>query len=139
MNKVIAGFLLLLSFSFTEKLFASRFWVAAAASNWNNTANWSAISGGVGGATVPGVADDANFDNGGLGSCTMDAVLSVKSITVAALYTGTISQGTNSITTVNGATFSGGTFAGGMANIMGSVFRSYFALHAAYLLSADTE
>ncbi len=95
----------------------ARFWVAAGASNWNNIANWSAATGGVGGASVPLVGDDVNFDGGGLGSCTIDIPVSIRSITVAALYTGTITQGANSITTVNAASFSGGIFTGGSANI----------------------
>ncbi len=117
MKKICAGVLLLLSLFFCQNLKAARFWIAAASSNWNNTANWSATSGGGGGASVPGVGDDVNFDGLGIGNCTIDIAVSIKSITVAALYTGTISQGTNSISTVNAASFSGGTFTGGSANI----------------------
>lgn len=36
---------------------APRYWVGPLNGNWNNSANWSAISGGPGGATVPGVRD----------------------------------------------------------------------------------
>ncbi len=123
MNKLYAGVLLLLSVFFCQNLKAARFWISASSSNWNNTANWSAISGGVGGASVPGVGDDVNFDGFGLGSCTIDMAFSVKSFTVATGYSGTISQGTNSITTVNAASFSGGTFTGGSANItIGTTF-----------------
>ena len=114
---VITGLLLLLSFLFSQTIFAARFWIAASSSNWNNTANWSATSGGAGGVSVPGAADDVNFDANGLGSCTVDIPVAVKSITVAAGYTGTISQGTNTISTVNAGSFSGGTFTGGSANI----------------------
>jgi hypothetical protein len=108
---------LFLCLSFSNNSLAARFWVAAVSSNWNNIANWSAVSGGASGASVPGVGDDVNFDNGGLGSCSIDIPVSIRSITVAALYTGIISQATNSITTVNAASFSGGTFTGGTANI----------------------
>src|ERR1700733_13907090 len=94
-----------------------RFWISAISSNWNNTANWSTTSGGAGGASVPGIGDDVNFDNLGLGSCTIDIPVSLKTITVTSLYTGTISQGTNSVSTVGAASFSGGTFTGGSANI----------------------
>jgi len=34
----------------------------ASASNWNNTANWSATSGGAGGSSVPASNDTAYFD-----------------------------------------------------------------------------
>lgn len=40
---------------------ADRYWVAAA-SNWNDTANWSTTSGGSGGASIPGSSDVAIFD-----------------------------------------------------------------------------
>src|ERR1700676_3688378 len=96
---------------------ANRFWVAAIASNWNNPANWSNVSGGAGGFSVPGVADAVTFNNLRLGNCTIDAPVSVLSITVTAGYTGTIIQGANTISTVNNASFSGGIFTGGPANI----------------------
>jgi hypothetical protein len=114
---IIAGFLLFLSILLSQNILAARFWIAASPSNWNNTLNWSATSGGAGGASVPVAADDVNFDNGGIGNCTIDIPVSVKTITVVALYTGSISQGLNSIATVSAASFSGGTFSGGSANI----------------------
>src|SRR5580700_8337032 len=113
----ICCLLLVTAICFSKSTSAARFWVATSASNWNNTANWSASSGGIGGSSVPGAADDVNFDNNGLGNCTIDATVSVKSFTVAAGYTGTISQGTNTIATSTTATFSGGIFSGGSANI----------------------
>ena len=66
-----------------------------------------------------------NFDGLRIGNCSIDANVNVKSITVAAGYTGTITQGAFSITTVNNASFSGGTFAGGLANI---TIGGYFTL-----------
>ncbi|HTB25348.1 MAG TPA: T9SS type A sorting domain-containing protein [Puia sp.] len=123
MKKICAGVLLILSLFFCQHLQAARFWIAATSSNWNNTANWSATSGGAGGATVPSIGDDVNFDGLGLGNCTIDIGVSVRSIAVAAAYTGTISQGGNTITTVNAASFLGGTFTGGTANItIGTIF-----------------
>ncbi len=43
---------------------ADRYWVGGAA-NWNNTAatKWATTSGGVGGASVPTIADDVYYDN----------------------------------------------------------------------------
>ncbi len=96
---------------------ATRYWISSTASNWNNSANWSAATGGAGGATVPGALDPVVFDAGGLGNCTIDLNVSVTSITVKAVYTGTIVQGTKTITTSGIGTFSGGTFTGGSANI----------------------
>jgi hypothetical protein len=96
---------------------ANRFWIAAGASNWNNTANWSNASGGAGGFSVPTAADNATFNNLRVGNCTIDVPVNVLSITVTAGYTGTITQGTNTISTVNNASFSGGIFSGGSADI----------------------
>jgi hypothetical protein len=96
--------------------FAARFWVAAGPSNWNNTANWSNVSGGAGGFSVPGAADAVTFNNARNGDCTIDAPVNVLSITVNG-YTGTISQGANTFSTVNNASFSTGTFTGGTSNI----------------------
>jgi hypothetical protein len=41
---------------------ADRFWVGGTG-NWNDTAKWSATSGGAGGASVPTAADNAYFDD----------------------------------------------------------------------------
>jgi len=46
---------------------AARYWIAGSAANWNDTANWSTASAGAGGSSVPGSADIAYFDGGGLG------------------------------------------------------------------------
>jgi Secretion system C-terminal sorting domain len=108
--------LLVLGIGVSNISFAARFWIAPTASNWNNTANWSATSGGPGGVTVPGAADAVTFDGNGLGNCTIDAAVSVTSISVSG-YTGTISQGANTIATSSTSTFSTGTFIGGSANI----------------------
>ena len=62
---------------------ADRYWIASTASNWNNTANWSATSGGSGGATVPGVSEIARFDGGGLGDCQFDINIIVLDMQVA--------------------------------------------------------
>ncbi|MDP4251649.1 MAG: T9SS type A sorting domain-containing protein [Bacteroidota bacterium] len=96
---------------------ANRFWVAAAPSNWNNTASWSTVSGGAGGASVPGVGDAVTFNNVRLGNCAIDIPVSVLNITVTAGYTGIISQNANAISVVNNASFSGGVFTGGSSNI----------------------
>ncbi|HLI92825.1 MAG TPA: hypothetical protein VKU83_04430, partial [Puia sp.] len=80
----IRAFLVILMSGALTARAANRFWVAAAASNWNNTANWSNVSGGAGGFSVPGVGDNATFDGGGAGNCTIDLALSLASITVNA-------------------------------------------------------
>ncbi|HEV3250436.1 MAG TPA: hypothetical protein VGZ71_05760, partial [Puia sp.] len=110
--------LLIICFCFSAQLMAAnRFWVSALASNWNNILNWSTVTGGLGGSSVPAAGDLVIFDNGGLGNCTIDIAVAVTSFTVNAGYTKTISQNGNSITLTGDASFSGGTFTGGSANI----------------------
>jgi hypothetical protein len=116
MRLAIISLCLVFLMSFSTELQAARFWVAAGPSNWNNTANWSNVSGGAGGFSVPGIADAVTFNNVRNGDCTIDAPVNVLSITVNG-YTGTITQGANTISTVNNASFSTGTFTGGSANI----------------------
>ena len=53
-----AAFLLLIPDSYA----VSRYWIAASTGAWSNAMNWSAASGGPGGAGAPGVADRAFFD-----------------------------------------------------------------------------
>jgi len=97
---------------------ANRFWVSAVASNWNNIANWSNVSGGAGGFSVPGIGDAVIFNNVRVGNCTLDMPGTVLSFTINAGYTGTIFQGANIVSTVNNASFAAGTFAAGSGNII---------------------
>lgn len=100
---------------------AKRYWVAATASTWNSTANWSSSSGGAGGSSVPTSSDTAYFDGNGTGNDTLDVNVSVKRLEIAAGYTGTIVQGTYTVTIgTTGAVLSGGTFAGGSGSITAS-------------------
>ena len=91
---------------------ANRFWVGGTGT-WDttDTANWSATSGGAGGASVPTNADAAIFNaNSGGGTVTIDAV-SVDCLTLnVSAFTGTFAFGTNKIVIVgNAATvFTGG-------------------------------
>lgn len=98
----------------------ARYWIASSAGNWNSTANWSATSGGTGGASVPGSGNYAIFNGGGgtlNGNCTINAAVNVAGIKIAG-YTGTISQGANTMT-LGGAGWrqSSGTFTGGSSTI----------------------
>src|SRR5579872_5648190 len=105
----------ILSLSFQTQA-ANRFWVSAAPSNWNNTANWSNVSGGAGGFSVPVSGDAVTFNNVRRGNCTIDVAVNISSLTVNAGYTGVISQGAHPIIITN-ATFSAGQFLGGSSNI----------------------
>ncbi|QLH32527.1 MAG: hypothetical protein HWD62_08930 [Cyclobacteriaceae bacterium] len=54
MNKSLRSYLtLILLLLACQVSFGQRFWVAAGASNWNNTANWSTTSGGPVGHPFP--------------------------------------------------------------------------------------
>ncbi len=88
---------------------ADRYWVAASAGNWSSTANWSATSGGAGGATVPESGDKAFFDGGGVGNCTLDTNVTVDRIEVASSYSGVVVQAA-SVTTMTGSLLLDGTF-----------------------------
>lgn len=104
--------LLLILLSSSTSLYSQRYWVASTASNWNNTANWSATSGGMGGASVPGASDAVIFNGaaGNQGNCILDIAPTVASITING-YSGTIDLNgftlTNTGTTA--ATFTTGT------------------------------
>jgi len=58
--------------------------------NWNNSANWSAVPGGAGGASVPGLADAAIFDGlgGSNGSCVLSATTTIAGLQMTAGYSG---------------------------------------------------
>jgi hypothetical protein len=74
-----------------------RYWVGGTGT-WDNssTTNWSATSGGSGGASVPTSSDDVFFNaNSGSGTVTIAATANIKNFTLTG-YTGTIT-GTNTI------------------------------------------
>lgn len=88
--------------------------------NWSNPANWSAISGGAGGASVPGPADNAIFNGSGNtnGSCLLDIAANVSSLQVLSGYSGNISlQGFQMTVGAGGAVIAGGGITGGSQNI----------------------
>jgi hypothetical protein len=68
---------------------ASRFWVGTGSWTAVNTTNWSATSGGSGGASVPTAADDVRF-NASSGNCTVGSGYTPQC--VAALFNGYASQ-----------------------------------------------
>ena len=113
-NSLCLVFILSLSF---QTQAANRFWVSATPSNWNNTANWSNVSGGAGGFSVPVAGDAVTFNNVRRGNCTIDIAVNILSLTINAGYTGTIIQGAHTIAISNDATFSAGLFLGGSSNI----------------------
>lgn len=99
-----------------------RYWVGTGSNtNWNATGNWSASSGGSGGATLPDGNDTAYFNGSGTGNCAFNINVSIKYLAVSSDYTGTLSQGASTFTIGSkGAVFTGGTFSGGSASITSS-------------------
>jgi len=74
------------------------YWIAGSSGNWNDSANWSLISGGLGGVGVPNSGDTAIFDGNGLGNCVMNVALTSNvTITRNSGYTGTLDNATNDL------------------------------------------
>ncbi|MDP1815424.1 MAG: hypothetical protein Q8K92_13330, partial [Leadbetterella sp.] len=114
-------FILLSIFLFiSSPLFsANRFWVGTAPGSWNSVANWSNVSGGAPGFSIPGLSDIAIFDGGSITDCTIDINVNVLGFTINALYAGKIGINPGVTTTVASSGFSqaGGTFTGTNGNI----------------------
>lgn len=89
---------------------ANRYWVAGGSThNWSDTSNWSTSSGGAGGASVPGVSDDAIFDtNSASYDCTVNTNIDVLSITYTS-YAGTFEASTYTINVAGSVSASGST------------------------------
>ena len=112
----LLSILALIVFSISTQA-ANRFWIATTSSNWNSISNWSTISGGAGGASVPGNSDVAIFNNLANGDCNINAAVNVQGFTING-YIGAISQNANTIAIGNaGYSQNAGNFIGGTSNI----------------------
>jgi fibronectin-binding autotransporter adhesin len=81
---------------------SSLYWVGGTG-NWSSGANWSAVSGGAGGAGPPSSSTDVFFDaNSGSGVSTVDVLSSCLSVDCTG-FTGTLAG--NNILVVSGTTF----------------------------------
>ncbi|MES2762655.1 MAG: T9SS type A sorting domain-containing protein [Bacteroidota bacterium] len=103
---------------------ANRYWIGAG--NFNNTANWSDVSGGASGFSVPGISDIAIFDGSNVSNCIVNTNININGFIIYAAYTGTISMN-NAVTCIigtSGFSQSGGTFTGNNGNI--SVNSTFF-------------
>jgi hypothetical protein len=89
---------------------AARFWVTGGTGNWNDTSNWSLLSGSISGASVPGSGDTATFDAAsGSGTATLDISPDIQTLTMTG-FTGTLAFGTNTISlNSTGTIFTGAT------------------------------
>ena len=98
---------------------ADRYWIGNNSNkNWNATANWSTTSGGSGGASVPGVADNVYFTSSNLGELILDVNITVRKFTINSGYTSNISQNGKTITIgTGGMILNDGTFTGNTGTI----------------------
>lgn len=71
---------------------AARYWVNGGNGNWNSTTNWSNVSGGSSGSSVPSNADDVTFDANGNSNCIINVSSSAGTLTVTSGYTSTITH-----------------------------------------------
>jgi len=62
---------------------ATKYWVSKSTGNWNNTFNWSTVSGGAGHAGVPVSTDSVVFDGNAIGTCTVNVNVTVSSFTIS--------------------------------------------------------
>jgi hypothetical protein len=102
-------FTLILAFLYLQTSFGqNRYWVAAIAGTWNDPLNWSASSGGLGGASVPAAGNVAIFNASANGLCLLDMAPTIGGITVNG-YSGTIDLSTFNLTSTGTNTFTTGT------------------------------
>ena len=97
---------------------AARYWVGGSGT-WSTTSttNWSATSGGAGGASVPTAADSVFFDQAGTYTVTMTGALTCLDITVSA---GTVTFATGTTPTL--------AISGSMSLLAGTVWSSTVAI-----------
>lgn len=84
---------------------ATYYWIGTSGGTWDNstTTNWSASSGGSGGAGVPGSADTAIFDNNsGSNTISTGANISITALTLNTGFTGTVLYGSGYSFTASG-------------------------------------
>lgn len=85
---------------------------------WSNTQNWSATSGGTGGASLPGSTEDVYFDQNSISNAFIDVAVSIQSITLQPTFNAGLVQGGSNTFTVSGDSYLGGGFlVGGTADL----------------------
>jgi Fn3 associated len=103
--------------SYTTTAVVDRYWISNILSNWNNTSNWAATSGGSGGATVPNLSSNVRFDNNGSGSCLIDVPPTIYGLYLKPGYDSSVVQNGQTMTVVTTASFDGGLFLGDPSSI----------------------
>jgi hypothetical protein len=88
-----------------------RYWRGTTSSDWNNPQNWSASSGGAGGASVPGQFDNVFFDGVSTNPCILNTATTISIFNMSG---GTLSlTAPGSLTANSTFTLSGGVFNAG--------------------------
>jgi len=98
---------------------ANRYWIGTINNNWNSNGNWSATSGGAGGASTPTSADVAIFDGNGNINCTINTNINVLGFQILSGYASTVNQDIGRTIIVGSSNYiqNDGFFVGGNANI----------------------
>ena len=116
LRKIYCTLILLVSlfFAHNSALAADRYWVGGSG-NWNNSLNWSATSGGQGGASVPTSSDNVFFDNLSFNSLSQVVIINstayCNNISVASdVIHFTLSANQNALLEINGNVFFDGYF-----------------------------
>lgn len=84
MKHIYLFLLLSLSLSLHQTINAQRYWIGAVSAGWTNSANWSAVPGGPGGASVPGVNDQVFFDRVTPNPCILNATVTIQQLNLSA-------------------------------------------------------
>jgi hypothetical protein len=106
-------------FSSYSSFSANRYWIGTGIGNWSSTSNWSDVSGGTNGFSVPGVSDMVVFDGANVSNCIVDANINVSGLIMYSAYTGVVSMNSAATCTIGALGFSqsGGTFSANNGNI----------------------
>jgi len=100
-GRIVISIVALLLLALSNIYAADRYWVGGSG-NWNNTARWSATSGGTGGASVPAAGDNVFIDaNSGSGVITINVAAVCNNISWTSSAISINGTGTNTLT-VNG-------------------------------------
>jgi hypothetical protein len=118
---------------------SDRFWVSPLTASFDST-NWSTVSGGSPGASVPNSSDIAYFNGQGPGDCLVDGTTSVFGLNLGSGYPGTVY---GSCDVLNILTLSGGYLRDGTISTHGDVdcssgFGSFSTDHNASIVFTGT-
>jgi len=80
---------------------ATKYWIGSGAGNFNDNTRWSTTSGGSNDTTAATTGDDATFNGGGTGNCTLTADVTCSKLLLNTGYTGTFNTSTYNLTLTN--------------------------------------